>query len=283
MPQDIRGESIGGDRRDLDLQEEAARLKDEAVRQGSAALRQVKEGVQSAAEGAKEQASQYAAQAKEQAERYAEGQKQAVTQHLDDFAKAVREASETLSRNDQTMASQVVRQAANGLESLSRSISGANLQDLVNSVRDFGRANPIAFIGGAMLAGLALGRFARASGSTHSSEGGEADWQNRSGSMRSQRTSDWERWNEGRSGRDGLSARPYGGSSYPAGTRSTFSNPNRSMGDFPPPSQGYAGGGMGTDPIQSAGPSSDRDVSDATSEPAGNSFSSGSISTGEST
>jgi len=283
MPQDIRGDSIEGDRRDLHLQETAARLKDEAVRQGSAALRQVKEGVQSVAEGAKEQASQYAEQAKEQASRYAEDQKEAITQHLDDFAKAVREASETLSRNDQTMASQVVRQAASGLESLSRSISGANLQDVVNSVRDFGRANPIAFIGGFMLAGLALGRFARASGSTHPRGNEEADWRNRSGSFGLERGSDWQRWNEGRSGTGGLPPRPYGGSSYPAGTRSTFSSPNRGMGDFPPPSQGYAGGGMATDPIQSAGPSSDQDVSDAASEPAGNSFSSGSISTGEST
>jgi hypothetical protein len=279
MPQDFRSERPAGDG-PVNIQEDAARLKDEAIRQGAAAVEQVKEGVQSAAESAKEQVSQYAAEAKEQVSRYADDQKQAVTQHLDDFAKAVREASDTLSKNDQTMASQVVRQAASGLESLSRSVSGANLQDLVNSVRDFGRANPIAFIGGAMLAGLALGRFARASGSTRSSQGDESDWRSRSGST-SERGSDWDRWSEGRGGGyERSQSRSYSGSGYSAGERSSFASPNRSMGDFPSPSQSFAGGGTGTDPMRPSRPSSAADVSDATSAPAGNSFSSGSISTG---
>jgi len=56
-----------------------------------------------------------------------------------------------------------VRQAADGLESLSRNLADKEPGDLLNAVRDFGRKNPAAFIGGAVLVGLALGRFARAS------------------------------------------------------------------------------------------------------------------------
>jgi len=287
MPQDINrglsGTGVSADDGDdydatVDVKKDAARVKDEAMRQGTAALQQIKEGAQSVTEGAKEQVSQLAEQAKERASRYAEDQKQVVTQHLDDFAQAVREASDTLSQHDQTMASHVVRQAASGLESLSRSVAGANMQDMVTSVRNFGRANPIAFLGGAMLAGLAIGRFARASGHPEAG-GGQGDWSRSGGSSA---TDAWRNWDEERSGADaGMSPRPYGGMSYPAGESRSFAPGNQAMGDYPSPNQGYGGGGMSADPVQSSGPSSDTDESVTVATPSGNTFSSGSISTGE--
>lgn len=82
---------------------------------------------------------------------------------LGDFANAVRRAGDELSQADQSPASRLVGQAADGLESLSRSLADKDPGDILNSVRDFGRRNPAAFIGGAVLVGLALGRFARAS------------------------------------------------------------------------------------------------------------------------
>lgn len=120
----------------------------------------------------KEGAAALGGEARERVDRYATTQKDVVTEHLQDFAQAVRRASDDLSDRDQTMASQLVRQAANGLESLSRSVGGSTPEDMVNSVRSFGRSNPAAFIGGAVLAGLAIGRFARAS--AHSGGGRDA-------------------------------------------------------------------------------------------------------------
>lgn len=81
---------------------------------------------------------------------------------LGDFANAVRRAGDELAEVDQSPASRLVRQAADGLESLSRNLADKDPGDILNSVRDFGRRNPAAFIGGAVLVGLALGRFARA-------------------------------------------------------------------------------------------------------------------------
>ncbi len=81
---------------------------------------------------------------------------------LGDFANAVRRAGDELADADQSPASRLVRQAADGLESLSRNLADKEPGDILNSVRDFGRRNPAAFIGGAVLVGLALGRFARA-------------------------------------------------------------------------------------------------------------------------
>ena len=60
-----------------------------------------------------------------------------------------------------------MKQAADGLESLSRNLADKDPGDLLNAVRDFGRRNPAAFIGGAVLVGVALGRFVRASEPDH--------------------------------------------------------------------------------------------------------------------
>jgi hypothetical protein len=219
-----------------------------------------------AAETAKRQGAEAFSQVSEQAARYAEGEKEAVGAHLQEFARAVRHAGDELGRRDQTMASQLVREAANGLESLSRSVSGSSLRDMLGSVREFGRANPAAFIGGAVLAGLALGRFARASGGRAANDGEEA-------------------WRHG-GDEGGLKPVRYGGSSYPAGGSPPFSSPSRGGADAaiagaPAPAQGYAGGGMGTDPVRSSTPSSATDVSKSTGSYVSDSETA-TISTGES-
>jgi len=112
----------------------------------------IKESVGSASEAAKDRAAQFA-----------DEQKASVSETLQEFASAVEKAGEELTKRDQTLAAGLVRQAGDSLGSLSRSINSASVSDLVNSVRRFGRENPAAFIGGAVLAGLALGRFAQAS------------------------------------------------------------------------------------------------------------------------
>jgi hypothetical protein len=95
----------------------------------------------------------------------AEAQKGAQTagKTLGDFANAIRSAGDELDRAEQTPASRLVRQAAEGLEGISRGLAEKEPAELLDAVRDFGRKNPAAFIGGAVLLGLALGRLARAS------------------------------------------------------------------------------------------------------------------------
>jgi hypothetical protein len=88
---------------------------------------------------------------------------QAAGRTLGDFANAVRRAGDELGQADQSPASRLVLKAADGLETFSRSLADKDPGDLLNAVRDFGRRHPAAFIGGAVLAGLALGRFARSS------------------------------------------------------------------------------------------------------------------------
>lgn len=86
---------------------------------------------------------------------------------LDDFTAAIRKASDELGERDQSMAAGLVRQAAEGLEQASGALKGRDLREMTHSVADFARRQPAAFLIGAALAGVAIGRFARAS-SDHS-------------------------------------------------------------------------------------------------------------------
>jgi len=122
----------------------------------------------------KQEAASFAESAKDKAIGQVEQKKQTATQTLSDFANAVRKASDELAQHDQSMAAGVVKQAADGLEGLSRSVSGKRPEELLDAVRDFGRSNPTAFIAGSVLLGLAIGRFARSSEPDSPGQGAQA-------------------------------------------------------------------------------------------------------------
>lgn len=129
---------------------------------------QAKELVGQAGHAIKAEAQSFASAAQDRVKAEAQRGQQAGARTLGDFANAVRKAGDELARSDQSPASRLVQQAADGLESLSRNLADKEPGDLLNAVRDFGRKNPAAFIGGAVLVGLAVGRFARASEPHHS-------------------------------------------------------------------------------------------------------------------
>jgi hypothetical protein len=111
----------------------------------------------------KQEAQTFAAAAQDKAIDRAEQTKETASRTVADFANAVRRAADELSQSDQSAASRIVQQAANGLESLSRSVSDKRPEELLDAVRDFGRRNPTAFVAGSVLIGLALARFVRSS------------------------------------------------------------------------------------------------------------------------
>jgi len=117
------------------------------------------------AQTVKQEAQTFAADARQKAVEQAEQHKQTATRTLGDFADAIRRAGDELSQKDQSMASRLVQQAADGLENLSRSVSDKRPEELLDAVRDFGRRNPTAFVAGSVLVGLAIGRFLSSSAS----------------------------------------------------------------------------------------------------------------------
>ncbi|WP_011582454.1 MULTISPECIES: hypothetical protein [Chelativorans] len=98
---------------------------------------------------------------KEEAQNRAEEARGATSESLRTFAEAVRQAGDELAKKDEGPASQLLSQAANGLEQISNAIGQKRLEDLVGDVRRFGREHPGTFMLGSVLMGVALGRFAR--------------------------------------------------------------------------------------------------------------------------
>jgi hypothetical protein len=122
-----------------------------------------KEKLNQAGEVLKGEARSFAEDARSQATERAETAKTQVGSTIHTFADAIRKAGEDLGENDQTFAARLVREAADGLEGFSRALSEKRPEEMLDAVRDFGRRNPAAFVAGSVLAGLAVGRFFRAS------------------------------------------------------------------------------------------------------------------------
>jgi hypothetical protein len=71
----------------------------------------------------------------------------------------------------------LLREAAAGLKQIAHAVEGKSLGAMAGDLSEFGRRNPVAYLGGAALVGFALARFARASApsGTSASTSGPAD------------------------------------------------------------------------------------------------------------
>ncbi|MDP3492235.1 MAG: hypothetical protein Q8R82_03910 [Hyphomonadaceae bacterium] len=130
---------------------------------GSSGSSSPRETAAAAADAVKKEVATFAATVQDRAVEQAEVKKQAAAQTLGDFAAAIRRAGDDLAQHDQSIAGRVAKQAAEGLEAFTRSVSDKQPAELLGAVRDFGRRNPVAFFAGALLVGVAAGRFIRSS------------------------------------------------------------------------------------------------------------------------
>lgn len=120
------------------------------------------EAVRKTGDRIRSEASDIADKAKDAVSARANEGKETVAAGMTDFAAAVRKASDELGERDQSMAANLVREVAGGLEDAANSIKGQSIQDMTRSVTAFARRQPTAFLLGAAIAGMALGRFAKA-------------------------------------------------------------------------------------------------------------------------
>lgn len=97
---------------------------------------------------------------REEAERRAQAGVDRGADEVSHTADALRRAADEA--GERTIQGQVLRYAADGLTDISHSIRGKSLGDMAGDLAEFGRRNPVAFLGGAALAGFALSRFVRA-------------------------------------------------------------------------------------------------------------------------
>jgi hypothetical protein len=133
----------------------ANRLKreaDAARTTASTAARDIEEGAQSLAEEARIRAGETVEQ-----------QKGAVSSLIGDIAEAVNSAAGELGSRDHSAAAQYANSIGSGLRSISQTLDRKSVGEMVSDVTEFARRNPAAYIGGSLLIGIALARFAVAS------------------------------------------------------------------------------------------------------------------------
>jgi hypothetical protein len=124
---------------------------------------QVTEQVKEKAGELKQQAKETADEVRDRARSLADQQKHAAVGRVEGIAHALRTASDELRDQGQPMVAEYSRYAAEGLESMARSLDRREVGDFVGGVEQFARERPVAFLGGAMVAGFALARFMKSS------------------------------------------------------------------------------------------------------------------------
>lgn len=102
-------------------------------------------------------------QAKDQVRSAATHQKDAAARQMDGFAHALMAASDDLRGRGQEFAAEYVREAASGLERASEAVREHDLDEIIANVEDFARRQPVAFLGGAVVAGFGIARLMRSS------------------------------------------------------------------------------------------------------------------------
>lgn len=109
----------------------------------------------------KEQALDGLDDAKSEAADQGEAVKNRAASEMSQTAKALRAAADEL--DDGSVQHQIFTQASDAVGGMSKALTDRSLGEIVEDLTRFGRRNPAALIGGAVLAGLVVSRFMRAS------------------------------------------------------------------------------------------------------------------------
>lgn len=157
--------SMGGDsqlKADLDTMTDKA--KDELAAVGEEAKSQFAE--------LKHEAQDQIAAATEKAKGFAGEQKDLAANQLDGVASAISKVADEL-QGDQSAVAGYAQDLAGGIRKVSETVKGRNVDELMGMVEDFGRQQPVAFLGAAALAGFVASRFMMSSTQRRSQMSGQ--------------------------------------------------------------------------------------------------------------
>jgi hypothetical protein len=145
----------------------AQRVSSDAGASASEALRgtaeQVTDRIKDKAGELKQEAKETAHDVRQRARSAVDQQKHAAVGQVEGIAHALRTASDELRDQGQPMVAEYSRHAAEGLENMAQSLDRREMGEFVENIEQFARERPVAFIGGAMVAGFALARFMKSS------------------------------------------------------------------------------------------------------------------------
>lgn len=111
----------------------------------------------------KEQAGAQLHDATDKAKTFASEQKDLAAGQITGVASAINKVADELDGNDQQMVARYARDLASGLSKFGDNVQNKNVDDLMGMAQNFGRSQPLAFLGAAALAGFVASRFALAS------------------------------------------------------------------------------------------------------------------------
>jgi len=137
---------------------------------------QVKDQVQQAAVGLKEQVT-------EQATTRLEDQKTVASDGINTVANAFRQASDQLREQDQAGIARYLDQASAQVENFANYLGRRDVREIARDAEGFARREPALFLGGALALGLFAARFLKSSGQTTQATGSQAvsnDWRGKS-------------------------------------------------------------------------------------------------------
>lgn len=115
-------------------------------------------------ENVQHQAKDIASGLQDEAQRMFSEQKETAKSSMMDVVSAIRRAADDLEARQQPQVANMARSIAGGIEDFSQSIGKRNFNEMLSDVQRFARDHPTVFFGGALVAGLAIARFAKSSG-----------------------------------------------------------------------------------------------------------------------
>lgn len=129
----------------------------------------IKEKARKATAAAKEKVASTAEELREKGRGYAEGGKTRASERITGYGRELDETAERIEDRDPNIA-WLTHRAADCLTDLGEFVRESDFRSLWNDAESVARRHPVAFIGGMLAAGVAIGTFVRAAGSRHEDE-----------------------------------------------------------------------------------------------------------------
>ncbi|CCE99926.1 probable nutrient deprivation-induced protein (plasmid) [Sinorhizobium fredii HH103] len=160
-----------GDRRPTDqpgwpatTPEDAGGQPDAGTREGEGGMdRSLQQAVREDLDELRQFADERTEEAKEAVSLAVEDEKNLAARQLSGVATALEKVGGELEQSDQRALGRYAKQMGSSLQGLARDIEGRDLGEIAGMAEDFGRKQPLAFLGMAAIAGLAASRFLTAS------------------------------------------------------------------------------------------------------------------------
>ncbi len=122
----------------------------------------VRSGARAAGKQASRKLSEMTRSLKDEAQRMVDEQKDWAAAEIETVSNAIHEAARKLQDGQIDFIAEYVDSAAERLEAISKYLEAHDVGEMLEGVTDVVRRHPMAFIGGFLLAGIALGRFVKA-------------------------------------------------------------------------------------------------------------------------